>query len=51
MFLIAILMSSYEESEIFNKYDLLILRFYNLISKSKIKVRGFNYLTKKMLIR
>ena len=51
MFLIAILMSSYEESEIFNKYDLFILRFYNLISKSKIKVRGFNYLTKKMLIR
>jgi glycosyltransferase involved in cell wall biosynthesis len=49
--LISILQSNYKESEIFNKYDLLILRFYNLINKSNIKVRGLNNVTKKLLIR
>ena len=49
--LISILQSNYKESEIFNKYDLLILRFYNLINKSNIKVRGLNNFTKKLLIR
>ena len=49
--LISILQFNFKGSEIFNKYDLLILRFYNFIKKSNVKVRGLNNFTKKMLIR